>query len=103
MARQLPIRDNGEGVYEDITFVIEAGMIGGVPGFGLNFNTAINAAGIIGQPSMMDFLDGGGHDISCVGFAQIDRQGNVNASKLGGRITRIGGFLKDRRWESKDH
>ena len=82
-----------EGIHEDITFVIEAGMIGGVPGFGLDFNTATNAACIIGQPAMLDFLDGGGHDISCVGFAQIDRQGNVNVSKLGSRITGIGGFL----------
>jgi propionate CoA-transferase len=41
----------------------------------------------------MDLYDGGGNDASCVGFAQIDEQGNVNVSKLNMRIPGVGGFL----------
>jgi propionate CoA-transferase len=81
-----------EGINENITFVIEAGMIGGVPGFGLNFNTAVNATCILSQSSILDYLDGGGHDFSFLGFAQFDKQGNVNVSKVLGRIPGIGGF-----------
>jgi len=81
-----------EGIEEDIVFVIEAGMIGGVPGFGLNFNTAINPTCILGQCSVLDFLDGGGHDFTFLGFAQIDRHGNVNVSKVLEKTPGIGGF-----------
>ncbi len=82
-----------EGVQDQLTFVIEAGMIGGIPGFGLCFNTATNPACIIDQPSMIDLLDGGIHDYSCVGFGEIDKQGNINVSKLKSKISGIGGFL----------
>lgn len=82
-----------EGIGDKLTFIIEAGMIGGVPGFGLNFNTAVNPACIIDQPSMVDFFDGRGHDITLVGFAQVDKDGNVNVSKLGDKVPGIGGFL----------
>ena len=81
-----------EGIDEDIVFVIEAGMIGGIPGFGLNFNTAINPTCILSQCSILDFLDGGGHDFSFLGFAQVDKHGNVNVSKVLERIPGIGGF-----------
>lgn len=81
-----------EGIEDQITFSIEAGMIGGVPGFGLNFNTAVNAECILSQPTMLDFLDGGLHSITMLGFAQIDQYGNVNVSKVNQRIPGIGGF-----------
>ena len=82
-----------EGIGEQVIFTVEAGMTGGVPGYGLNFNTASNPEAIIDMPSQLDFYDGGGIDVTYVGFAQIDKYGNVNASKLGNRITGVGGFL----------
>jgi propionate CoA-transferase len=82
-----------EGIYDKITFTVEAGMIGGIPGFGLEFNTASNPDAIIDQAAQMDLYDGGGNDISCVGFAQVDKNGNINVSKLGNRTPGVGGFL----------
>ncbi|RJQ25620.1 MAG: acyl CoA:acetate/3-ketoacid CoA transferase [Peptococcaceae bacterium] len=82
-----------EGIQRRITFAIEAGMIGGIPGYGLNFNTATNPDAILDHPYMMDFFDGGGCDATFLGLAQIDRRGNVNVSKLKNRVTGLGGFL----------
>ncbi|MGV8057977.1 MAG: acyl CoA:acetate/3-ketoacid CoA transferase [Smithellaceae bacterium] len=82
-----------EKVFDKLILSVEAGMIGGVPGYGLQFNTSSNAQAIIEQTFQMDLYDGGGNDVSCVGFAQIDSKGNVNVSKLGHRIPGIGGFM----------
>ena len=82
-----------EKIFDKIVLSVEAGMIGGVPGFGLQFNTASNPHAIIDQSFQMDLYDGGGNDISCVGFAQLDQHGNVNVSKLNSRIPGVGGFL----------
>jgi len=82
-----------EGIYDKITLTVEAGMIGGIPGFGLSFNTAINPDAIIDMPYQMSLYEGGGNDITFLGFAQIDKDGNINVSKLGDRIPGVGGFL----------
>ncbi|MDX9786091.1 MAG: CoA-transferase [Desulfobacterales bacterium] len=82
-----------EKVFDKIVLSVEAGMIGGVPGYALQFNTASNPDAIIDQVSQMDLYDGGGNDVSCVGFAQIDSKGNVNVSKLSMRIPGVGGYL----------
>lgn len=82
-----------EKIFDKIVLTIEAGMIGGIPGNGLQFNTASNAHAIIDQTFQMDLYDGGGNNVSCVGFAQIDKSGNVNVSKLNSRIPGVGGFL----------
>jgi propionate CoA-transferase len=82
-----------EKIFEKLVLSVEAGMIGGVPGYGLQFNTASNPYAIIDQSMQMDLYDGGGNDVSCVGFAQFDKEGNVNVSKLDSRIPGVGGFL----------
>jgi propionate CoA-transferase len=82
-----------EKIFDKIILTVEAGMIGGIPGYGLQFNTASNPYAIIDQTFQMDLYDGGGNDISCVGFAQINKEGNVNVSKIAGRLTGVGGFL----------
>ena len=82
-----------EGLLQSITLSTEIGVFGGLPEGGLNFGPAKNPDSFISQPSMFDFYDGSGLDLTCVGLAEVDCEGNVNVSKLGSRLIGAGGFI----------
>ncbi len=82
-----------EGCYERVVFSIEQGVIGGVPGDGLDSGTAVNAQAVIDEGAQFDLYDGGILDVACVSFGEVDAAGNVNVSKLGGRAVGPGGFI----------
>ncbi|WP_205853308.1 acyl CoA:acetate/3-ketoacid CoA transferase [Zhengella mangrovi] len=72
---------------------IEHGTYGGTLLTGTLFGYARNASCMLDGPSQFDFYSGGGLDIAFLGFGQVDRHGNVNASKLGGVPVGPGGFI----------
>jgi len=72
---------------------IEHGTYGGTLLTGSLFGYARNPTCMIDGPSQFDFYSGGGLDIAFLGFGEIDRHGNVNASKLGGLTVGPGGFI----------
>ncbi len=72
---------------------IEHGTYGGTLLTGTLFGYARNPSCMIDGPAQFDFYSGGGLDIAFLGFGEIDGQGNVNVSKLGGLTVGPGGFI----------
>ena len=89
----VPIVADQEGILKQLTFMIEQGQTGGVISTGLNFGAMYNPACITDDGYQFDFFHGGGLDICFLGFGQIDRYGNVNASRFGPIFTGCGGFI----------
>lgn len=72
---------------------IEHGTYGGTLLTGTLFGYARNPSCMIDGPSQFDFYSGGGLDTAFLGFGEIDAEGNVNVSKLGGLTVGPGGFI----------
>ena len=81
------------GLLSEVTMTIESGVYGGVPLGGTDFGAARHPTAIITHAAQFDFYNGGGVDIAFMGAGQISPEGNVNVSKLGGRMIGCGGFI----------
>ena len=82
-----------QGISDWSTFSIEQGPVGGVPAKGVIFGVSTNPSAFLDMPDNFDFYHGGGLDLAVLSFAQVDKYGNVNVSKFGGRINGCGGFV----------
>jgi propionate CoA-transferase len=82
-----------ERIQDLLTFCIDPGVIGGMPLGGGDFGAALNFSATIDHPYTFDLIDGGGLDIACLGFAECDAAGNVNASRFAKRVSGCGGFI----------
>jgi len=80
------------GILKDVAITVEAGGVGGLPAPGIAFGATIGADMICDMATQFDFYDGGGLDVCFLGGLEADRHGNVNAHKLEGGYSGIGGF-----------
>ena len=54
-----------------LTLTTEVGIVGGFPAGGLRFGAAHNAVAALPCASMLDFYNGGGADMACLGMAEV--------------------------------
>lgn len=82
-----------EGFSDDIYLSVETGPTGGVPIGGVAFGGAINPDSVVSTASQFDAYNGGSLNMAILGLAEVDKDGNVNVSKFGPRVTGPGGFI----------
>jgi len=82
-----------EGITNKFSLTVESGIFGGNPQSSIDFGVSLNPDAIIPMPSMFDFYQGGGLDQAFLGFAESDKEGNVNVSKFGPKLPGCGGFI----------
>lgn len=82
-----------QGLASTIVPTIEHGQFGGIPAEGLDFGSMYNPTAIVETGHMFGFYHGRGVDQCYLGFLEIDREGNVNVSKLGSTVIGTGGFI----------
>lgn len=82
-----------KGAVDQYKFTVEVGIVGGELQSDTNFGLSKNPDAIIDMPYMFDFYQGGGLDITFLGFREADQFGNVNVSRMGDSIPGLGGFI----------
>jgi len=89
VAKLIAARNEQHRIYQ----TIEHGTYGGTLMDGVLFGYARNASAMLDAATQFDFYSGGGLDVAFLGFGEMDSQGNVNVSKLGGLTVGPGGFI----------
>ena len=82
-----------EGIAGLLNFTIELGAFGGTPLGPPNFGISLNPESFVSPPTMFDYYHGGSLDVTILGAAEVDRDGNVNVSRFGGDPNGQGGFI----------
>lgn len=82
-----------EDIHDLVTFMVDTGVVGGVPLSGFGFGAAVNRQAVVSHTASFDFIDGGGLDTVFLGVGECDRRGNVNVSRFAGRLAGCGGAV----------
>ncbi len=68
------------GLRNELTFLLETGVYGGVPAPGIFFGTAFNPERLMSSAAMFHYVEKE-LDVTTLGMLQVDNEGNVNVSK----------------------
>lgn len=78
---------------EDLWLSVEQGVHNGRMLDDALFGAARNPEVILASTEQFDFYSGGGIDVAFLGMGEVDADGNVNVSHLGGNLIGPGGFV----------
>lgn len=81
------------GILPSLHSTVDHGHHGGDALQGALFGFVPNGEARVDSPTQFDFYSGGGIDVAVLGFGECDATGNVNVSKLGGKVIGPGGFI----------
>jgi propionate CoA-transferase len=79
-------------VHERVAYSIEHGPVGGLPEGMDAFGATANPDILLDSTAVFDLYDGGLLDMTMLGMAQVDQEGNVNVSKFAHMAPGSGGF-----------
>jgi propionate CoA-transferase len=82
-----------QNLFDQVTFSLEHGAIGGIPMGEEVFGAHINPTAFFTSCQVFDYYHNGSLSAALLGFAQIDKAGNVNVSKFNGIFRGSGGFI----------
>ena len=83
-----------QGLGGDLWISVEQGAHNGRMLDDRLFGAARNTDAIIPSIEQFDYYSGGGIDITFLGMGEVDSEGNVNVSHLGGNLIGPGGFIE---------
>jgi propionate CoA-transferase len=84
-----------DGRLGDVTFLVESGAVGGLPGPGAYFGAAFSPREIVSTAKLFERCRRG-LDAACLGALEVDGEGSVNVSRRGRGVARYagpGGFM----------
>jgi len=79
-------------LHERVAFSIEHGTVGGLPEGMALFGAAANPDLLMDSTCVFDMYEGGQLDVTFLGIAQVDAEGNVNVGKFAHMVPGSGGF-----------
>lgn len=88
----IPALGFDQKLHERVAFSIEHGPMGGLPDGMATFGSSANPDILMDSTLVFDLYDGGLLDVTLLGLAQADREGNVNVSKFAHMAPGSGGF-----------
>lgn len=83
-----------EGSRDRLWMSVEQGVHNGSMLDDALFGAARNMDAILPSVEQFDYYSGGGIDIAFLGMGEVDAEGNVNVSHLGGNLIGPGGFIE---------
>ena len=89
----IPALLHADNRLDDVWITVEQGMHNGQLLDGDLFGAARYPDAMVSSLAQFDFYSGGGLDVACLGMAELDRNGNVNVSRLGPDVVGPGGFV----------
>ena len=82
-----------EQIGDQVVVTVESGIYGGEPAGTIDFGIGKNLWAMIEHDKQFDYYNGVGVDITFMGVGEVDKNCNVNSTKMGDKCPGAGGFI----------